>query len=603
MKNTLEKILTFDKRDREESSLYTSLLSVFSNIDPITDDNDNSEEFARFDEFLNKISSGILDGKITLAGFNKIINANSLNEYNTDVFFDLMEDNVYSDSYDRTFASITSRRIADKKVDFLSLILFNTMKEVAIPSKALLSNDVESTISILNKFYLMLIFKKWKELGYIHSTNIDGMNSRNTFSRYCSTCKNAVFNIYNKFTEDGKDPYVISDKLDEKYKRKLLLLNDSKSSTIMYSLKFLFTFNSFYDKYKESYANLAKDNFEYGRHLKLQNNINTDTNFIETSLILSAYNIYFNKSSHSYGYGTNLDGTWKIVVNFSNALSGNDCVHFNTKRGLIGLNSTEMGRVTGLPTSNLKDIVSLYNKFGFSVEGSGVQDDAISSIVALAYECRNNLEYDLTLNNLVVFFSSNNLTGSGTNYSCINKMLTSFFNTIKLIKSEVDFDSYYVNKIKIFMPFLYFILDINHILSHGISSGYGALGSKLFQLTDTDLNSENIDEFIIDIYCNIFNGIKDIKTVFLKPYDNFPVNTLCKLYRLYLEKLGFDIDKSVIDNKYIFFIHLNDFIISIVNYINSEYEKSGEENIYSFKDVLYINEALKKSKIIEEVNV
>lgn len=601
MENTLEKILSFNKRQLEESELFDELMKLFSYIEnSSSEDNDNNiiEEYEAIDKFLNKVLSGILDGKISIAKFNKICKDESLNDFDLDKLFNFLKINDYSEINTRLLANFFNRNAREKteskKIDFASLMIFSKMKDIIVPFKVLINNGLTKNIGILNKFVLLSVFRKWKELGYISTSNVDDMIPRNVFNRYFNTCKTAVYNIYARFTADAKNPYILTDNLDEKYKRELVLLNDNKSSEIISITKALFKMD-IYSKYRDTYNVLANDIFEYGSAFRLQNFLNTDVILIENLLYLTSCNIVIGKNN-PYNYCVKLDGTFKINISFNNSEL---TYSFNDQYGIFGKGSDVYKLLEDTPTNILNNVITLYNKFGFNVDTGTPSTPTISNKISIIHDMRNQENYDITLFALSCFNTRSTFRMHSNNYSCINRMVYNLFNTISLIKSDLGFDQYFIDNINIFMPFVFFIFDINYILDLYGNGNCGILQLPLF-IIDTDCSDQDKDNQIINNFCDVLKRLKDVDKPIIKKYDNFNIDILCKVYRIYLKNLSFDISEDVYNNTYIFFIHLNNFFKTVVNHINNCYIKSNIQNILSFDDFLYLDKALKKCNIIEE---
>lgn len=607
MKDKLEKILTFDKRNKEKSEMFDTLMGLFSSVEDYVETDEiitNEELFNTFDSFLEKILSGILDDKITVAHFSKLVKEHNLYDIDPVNYIALLNENTWSNLNNIVISNLTNNnRVVDKKTDFVAMILFGTLKEILIPSKALLQNDLYKSLSVINKFYLLYIFKTWKDEGYLNSTNVDIINVRNVSNRYVSTCRTALYNLYERFTENAKEKnkITITNNLPEKYGIELIVHNDNKTSAVLHQLRFVLKFN-IYDKYRKTFNYLSTNVFDFGSRFRMNNYLGIDVEILDNFLFLSANRINVDRIS-TYSYGTSLDGKFRINLAFNNAYSYG-ISHFNNLYGIIGNNKDVLKGLVDVPRENFKSIIKLYNKFGYTLSGipenlSNEDSSAIYGIETI-YNSRNCLYNNLSLIDLSKLYIPNNYRSRGREYNCINNIFSSIFNNINIIKIDLSYDYLFVQKLEIFMPFLYFMSDMNHILVTYSGFDYGAFSNRLFVLSEEQYRSDDRDTIITEYWKNILSGITKQLNTKIVAYDNFGINIVCNLYRIYLQNLDFDIDKEIINNKYIFFIHFNQFIKSIISFIEKAYEDSEVENIISFASLLYINKALIASNIIKE---
>lgn len=584
LETTLTKILTFDKKEKQESKDFNFLISTINLMEESPYEESNEDEYNNLDIFLSKIKSETLSGKVTLAKFNKFLNKEAINNNSSlKYIFDLMEESTYSDLNYQLLSRIASHA-SNKRVDFTSLLIYGNLKNLIIQSKEILHSDKDKLIDIMNKFFLLCIFLKWKNDGYINSAIVDNVSKHHVRNRYINTCKTSVYNIYNCFNDLEK--INITDSMPE-LNRELSMINSSKNSSIIFYQRFSFKMD-IYNKYKKSYERI-RDICTFGNSFRYNNVLTSDLNLIKNILSLSVFNIEIDTSA-GYSYGINLDGKINLKLNFSNQITRESSFRAFNDYGIFTNGFDNFTKLLSVPSDNLNAVVFLYNRFGYGVESQVYNINHNNPIfnIKTVYDCRNNLTYELSIKELLSFNISQFTRGSGNHLNCISKMIAKVIDTLIFVKDTSSLGVSALHfKQSYFMPFIFFYLDMQNLFCIYSSYDHSFLSKRLFDTIDSEEN-------IISSWINIIKSIRNISNVKIDRYVDARLEDLCKVYREYLSELDFDIDKSILDTKYIFLVHLNEFILNVISHINEVYKHSEEENIYFLDDLFYLDKALNR---------
>lgn len=616
MQNTLEKIFKFDKREKEESLEYSSFNDIISNMESVSVDEEqdtNDSIIAIVDIISGHLLSDTFDGKITLAAFNKFVKQHDI-AIDDDVLFNVLLsyfiDERYSSIYP-TFINSLNRFIAqDKKTDFLHLILFSALKDIIVPTKNLNANTYKQVIDKLNKFLLLCIFNDWKKLGVISSTNLDNIKSHSITTRYLSTLKTALFNVYLKFIPGTKNCFIIENKSSMDYDKNLLIILQSKNNSLAYQLKASYTVSSLYEKYEKSYIATLHNMINNGSsRFRLCNHIRTDAEILVKACSLELEGVQVDSQNYYYS-SSFLNGNFKLIISMQNVLQQGN---IDYRSGIVGKDIDIFKRLKSLPFDNTKQLVKIYNKFGYKVTSSEDNIDYNNVIVPHIddiYEYRHNAYCKLSLFNLknMPFLQRGFLSSSSAsrNYNTINKSLVSLISMINLASTELSFETMYSTRHDIFMPFIFFILDINYLFNSNFGHGHSAFHNPIFPAFSEEAIANDGENIIINNWITtLINNRKNYKNIeecelSIDAYSNFKIEDICILYRAFLNNLPFEETKGMSDDPNVFIIHFDNFVSSVIGLTSACFENDNLVNSYDFSEFKYIHKAISRFNNKEE---
>lgn len=617
MQNTLEKIFKFDKREKEESLEYSSFNDIISNMESVSVDEEqdtNDSIIVIVDIISGHLLSDTFDGKITLAAFNKFIKQHDI-AINDDVLFNVLLSYFINEKYSSvypTFINNLNRFIAqDKKTDFLHLILFSALKDIIVPTKNLNANTYKQVVDKLNKFLLLCIFNDWKKLGIISSTNLDNIKYHSVITRYLSTLKTALFNVYSKFLPETKNCFVIENKSLIDYDKKLSIILQSKNNSLAYQLRGSYTVSSLYEKYEKSYIATLHNMVNGGSsRFRLCNHIRTDAEILTKTCSLELDGVQIESQNYYYYSSSFLNGDFKLTISMQNVLQQGN---IDYRSGIVGKDIDIFKRLKSLPLDNTKQLIRIYNKFGYKVvntEGDIDYNNVIVPHIDDIYKYRHNAYCKLSLFNLKnmpflqrVFLSS---SSASKNYNSINKSLMSLISMINLASTELSFETIYSTRHDIFMPFIFFILDINYLFNSHFGNGHGAFHNPIFPAFSEETIANDGENIIINKWLNILidnrNNYKNIEecTLLIEAYSNFKIEHVCILYRAFLNNLPFEETKGMSDDPNVFIVHFDNFINSVIGLTSACFENDNLVNSYDFSEFKYIHKAISRFNNKEE---